>query len=177
MRVRHRTCGCGERLALRRPRLSALRRGFRRRANADDSVKAALHEIRRTRALPAPLTAPKPSTWHAGLVKCRRGRCPDRRERLARPPAGTALAPLFRSHPESALRRASFRLSASIRDNCQVLSLLGRQCVILRAFWLRHSSRPGANTAPFRARSPEIGGAGSSIHWKAITGLYSAASL
>jgi hypothetical protein len=78
-----------------RARLSTLRRGFRRRANAVESVQAARHAIRRVRALPAPLTAPKPSTWHAGLATCRRGRCPDRpgAECMA-PPAGTALARL-----------------------------------------------------------------------------------
>jgi hypothetical protein len=35
-------------------------------ANAFESVKAALRAIRRAWALPAPLTALKPSTWHAG---------------------------------------------------------------------------------------------------------------
>ena len=49
-----------------RARLPALHRGSRRRANADDSVQAALHAERRTQALPAPLFALKPSTWLAG---------------------------------------------------------------------------------------------------------------
>jgi hypothetical protein len=65
--------GCAPRMlrfressACGRARLPALHRGFRRRANAFESVKAALHAIRRARALSAPLTALKPSTWLAG---------------------------------------------------------------------------------------------------------------
>ena len=50
-----------------RARLPALHRGSRRRANANDSTQAALHANRRERALPAPLSALKPSTWLAGL--------------------------------------------------------------------------------------------------------------
>jgi len=49
-----------------RARLPALHRGFRRRANAHDSVQAALHANERERALPAPSIALKPSTWLAG---------------------------------------------------------------------------------------------------------------
>jgi hypothetical protein len=57
---------CRESSAAGRAHLPALHRGFRRRANAFESVKAALHAIRRAQALPASLTALKPSTWHAG---------------------------------------------------------------------------------------------------------------
>ena len=49
-----------------RARLPALHRGSRRRANAFDSVQAALHATGRERELPAPSIALKPSTWLAG---------------------------------------------------------------------------------------------------------------
>jgi hypothetical protein len=64
--ARHECFASSESSACGRARLPALHRGFRRRANAIESVQAALHAIRRARALPAPLTALKPSTWLAG---------------------------------------------------------------------------------------------------------------
>ena len=49
------------------------------------------------------------------------------RERFARPPAGTALAPLSGLHPESTLRGNERRVLYSIGDNCQALSPMMRQ--------------------------------------------------
>ena len=49
-----------------RARLPALHRGFRRRANAFDSIKAALHAIEGRRHYPRLWIAFKPSTWLAG---------------------------------------------------------------------------------------------------------------
>jgi len=63
-------------------------------------------------------TALKPSTWLAGR-NAGGDDARTARKRLARPPAGTALAPLFRSHPESALRRARCVISISSRDTRQ----------------------------------------------------------
>src|SRR4029077_6644659 len=50
-----------------RARLPALHRGFRRRANAVDSVQAALHATKCEGVTFAPWIALKPSTWLAGL--------------------------------------------------------------------------------------------------------------
>ena len=68
-----------------------------------NSVQAALHAIKTRRCHLRPWITLKPSTWlagrHAGGDDTRTAR-----ERLARPPAGTALAPPSGSHPECALR-------------------------------------------------------------------------
>ena len=66
------------------------------------SAQAALRANERMQALPAPSIALKPGTWHPG----RNAEGDDTRaarERIAKPPAGTALAPLSGSHLESAL--------------------------------------------------------------------------
>ena len=86
-----------------RARLSALRCGSRRRGYAVDSVQAALHASGRAQELPAPPRALKPSTWLAGR-NAGGDDARTARERFARPPAGTALAPPSGSHPECALR-------------------------------------------------------------------------
>jgi hypothetical protein len=66
------------------------------------SAQAALRVIGRMQALPAPPNALKQGTLrtgrNAGGVVARTAR-----ERFAKPPAGTALAPLSGSHLESAL--------------------------------------------------------------------------
>ena len=71
-----------------------------------DSVQAALRAMQCGGITSAFRIALKPSTWragrHAGGVDARTAR-----ERLARPPAGTALAPLSGWHPESTLRGTS----------------------------------------------------------------------
>ena len=90
-----------------RARLSALRCGSRRRANHARLGPSRASRDEDARELPSHLgIALKPSTWHAG----RHAGGDDARtarERLARPPAGTALAPPSGSHPESTLRGTS----------------------------------------------------------------------
>ena len=97
-----------------------------------------------SKALPPPCSALKPSTRlagrHAGGDDARTAR-----ERLAKPPAGTALAPLSRSHLESVLRRASD--APSTRHTIRVKSCLctGDYALISRQFSLcRFFSRSGA---------------------------------
>ena len=97
----HEPSACG------RARLSALRCGSRRRANHARLGPGRASRDEDARELPSHLgIALKPSTWlagrHAGGDDARTAR-----ERLARPPAGTALAPPSGSHPESTLRGAS----------------------------------------------------------------------
>jgi hypothetical protein len=71
-----------------------------------DSVQAALHAMTCEGVAFAHCIALKPSTWHAGH-NAGRDDARTARERLARPPAGTALAPPSGLHPESTLRRTS----------------------------------------------------------------------
>jgi hypothetical protein len=59
-------CPCGHRPPWARSPFSAPPRLLSRLPNAKDSAQAALHADRRAQALPAPLTALKPSTWRAG---------------------------------------------------------------------------------------------------------------
>src|SRR6185437_17015838 len=74
-----------------------------------DSVQAALHATRCEGVTSALLIALKPSTWLAGR-DAGGDDARTARERLARPPAGTALAPPSGSHPESTLRGTSAML-------------------------------------------------------------------
>jgi len=91
----------------RRARLPALHRGSRQRPCSLKLSPVPRFMVADNRS--APRAA---SSWQTGDVA---GRASFRtaRTRSAKPRAGTALAPLFRSHPESALRRASG--GASIR--------------------------------------------------------------
>jgi len=91
------------------PRVQRDALAFRRSATAlaaaserRHSAQAALHASGRTRALPAPPIALKPGTWRPGR-NAGRDDARAARERIAKPPAGTALAPLSGSHLESAL--------------------------------------------------------------------------
>ena len=85
-----------------RARLPALHRGSDRSALTLGSAQAALHATKRMRALPAPSIALKRSTSHAGR-NAGGDDARTARERLAKPPAGTALAPHVGSHPDASL--------------------------------------------------------------------------
>ena len=66
------------------------------------------------------------SSWQTGDVA---GRASFRtaRPRFAKPRTGTALAPLFRSHPDSVPSASERRGFYSLRKRCQALSPLPRQ--------------------------------------------------
>jgi hypothetical protein len=85
-----------------RARLPALHRGSDRSALTLGSAQAALHATKRMRALPAPSIALKRSTSHAGR-NAGGDDARTARERLAKPPAGTTLAPHVGSHPDASL--------------------------------------------------------------------------
>jgi hypothetical protein len=90
----------------------------------------------------------KPSTWRAG----RNAGGDDTRtarERLARPPAGTAPAPPSRSHLESALRRASIGDCAQKETIVNALLSWGRKALILRESMLFSTDVIGDGTGDF----------------------------
>ena len=90
-----------------RARLAALRCGSRRRANHARLGPGRASRDEDAKELPPCLCiALKPSTWLAGH-SAGGDDARTARERLARPPAGTALAPPSGSHPESTLRETS----------------------------------------------------------------------
>ena len=130
--------------AFGRARLSALRRGSRRRAYTGDSVQAARHAIRRVRALPAPLTAPKPSTWHAGLATCRRGRCPDRPGTVYETVRGNRARSINRPSPVDAPSTSERFFLVRSGARIQEIPLAGRMVLIHRRFSNRAAARVSA---------------------------------
>jgi len=116
-------CGRGARHTLRCRHLKVLSGALAFRRSVAALVAARSYRLgpgrasrdAESKALPPPCSALKPSTWLAG----RNAGGDDARaarERFARPPAGTALAPLSRSHLESALRQARCFSSSSSLD-------------------------------------------------------------
>jgi hypothetical protein len=103
----------------RTARLSALHRGSRQNLAVLTQSGPALHGSGQPIRFPG-------SQLLADRRRGRPGEFPNRPRRSAKPDTGTALAPLSRSHLESALRRASCAESYRFRDNCQVLSPYAR---------------------------------------------------
>ena len=119
-RVRTAPNRCGARLALRRARLAALRGGSRRSLSALAQSGPALHGSGQ------PVRSPG-SQLLADRRRGRPGGFPNRPRAVCETAPGTALAPLFGSHPDSVPSASERRRFYSTRAACQASSPIARQ--------------------------------------------------